>query len=141
MEVGMNNYLPAEVSSPAVFRCVRVSSIDENKEEYAYQTAVSIGGHVFKGILYDQGPDHHHQGGGGGGATSTYLYAATGDHTTSAGGDNNPPPVNNFIMTSAMASSSSGGGVGYIDPSMYPVPLSSYMPSPGTHFFPNPSRP
>lgn len=148
MEVGMNSYLPAEVSSPAVFRCVRVSSIDENKEEYAYQTAVSIGGHVFKGILYDQGPDHHPQGGGGGGggATNTYLYAApTGDHTSSGGGDNNPPPVNNFVgvgMTSGMAaSSSSAGGVGYIDPSMYPVPLSSYMPAPGTHFFPNPPRP
>ncbi|KAJ0962198.1 hypothetical protein J5N97_030026 [Dioscorea zingiberensis] len=48
---------PAEVSSPAVFRCVRVSPMDDAEDEFAYQTAVHIGGHVFKGILYDQGPD------------------------------------------------------------------------------------
>ncbi|CAA7031747.1 unnamed protein product [Microthlaspi erraticum] len=55
--------LPPEISSPAVFRCMRVSSVDDEDEEYAYQTAVSIGGHVFKGILYNQGPsdDHHHR--------------------------------------------------------------------------------
>ncbi|XP_042017095.1 protein EXPRESSION OF TERPENOIDS 1-like [Salvia splendens] len=51
-EVGQ---FPAEVSSPAVFRCVRVSAVDEAEQHYAYQTALSIGGHVFKGILYDQG--------------------------------------------------------------------------------------
>ncbi|XP_059293671.1 protein SHI RELATED SEQUENCE 1-like isoform X2 [Lycium ferocissimum] len=48
---------PAEVSFPAVFRCIRVSSIDNVVDEYAYQTSVNIAGHVFKGILYDQGPD------------------------------------------------------------------------------------
>ncbi|CAA6663315.1 unnamed protein product [Spirodela intermedia] len=47
---------PPELSSEAVFRCVRVSAVDE-AEQYAYQTTVNIGGHVFKGILYDQGPD------------------------------------------------------------------------------------
>ncbi|PHT70381.1 hypothetical protein T459_25485 [Capsicum annuum] len=49
--------LPAEVSLPAVFRCVRVSSLDNLVDQYAYQTSVNIAGHVFKGILYDQGPD------------------------------------------------------------------------------------
>ncbi|CAN4112427.1 unnamed protein product [Withania somnifera] len=49
---------PGEVSSPAVFRCIRVSSIDNAVDQYAYQTSVKIAGHVFKGILYDQGPDH-----------------------------------------------------------------------------------
>ncbi|XP_020583985.1 protein SHORT INTERNODES-like, partial [Phalaenopsis equestris] len=48
---------PAEVSSPAVFRCVRVSPMDEAEDQFAYQTAVNIGGHLFKGILYDQGPE------------------------------------------------------------------------------------
>ncbi|KAG1360638.1 putative protein SHORT INTERNODES [Cocos nucifera] len=48
---------PPEVSSQAVFRCVRVSPVDEAEDEYAYQTAVSIGGRLFKGILYDQGPE------------------------------------------------------------------------------------
>ncbi|KAL2231643.1 UNVERIFIED_CONTAM: Protein SHI RELATED SEQUENCE 7 [Sesamum indicum] len=45
------------MSFPAVFRCVRVSSADNMVDQYAYQTSVSIGGHVFTGILYDQGPE------------------------------------------------------------------------------------
>ncbi|KAG6530269.1 hypothetical protein ZIOFF_012492 [Zingiber officinale] len=48
---------PAEVSAPASFRCVRVSHVDEGDEVYAYQTAINIGGHVFKGLLYDHGPE------------------------------------------------------------------------------------
>ncbi|KAF3572010.1 hypothetical protein F2Q69_00062940 [Brassica cretica] len=48
-------YFPAELSSLADFRCVKVSSIDDGKEQYAYQTTVNIGGHVFRGILHDQG--------------------------------------------------------------------------------------
>ncbi|KAF8050814.1 hypothetical protein N665_1869s0003 [Sinapis alba] len=55
----VSNHLPPEISSPAIFRCIRVSSIDDDEEEYAYQTVVNIGGHVFKGILYDQGPSDH----------------------------------------------------------------------------------
>ncbi|XP_031379828.1 protein SHI RELATED SEQUENCE 5-like [Punica granatum] len=51
-----DNAFPAEVSSMALFRCVRVSSFEE-PEQLAYQTSVRIGGHVFKGILYDDGPD------------------------------------------------------------------------------------
>ncbi|GKV21089.1 hypothetical protein SLEP1_g31106 [Rubroshorea leprosula] len=57
LEVG--NF-PAEVSSLATFRCVRVSSIDDEDDQYAYQTAVAIGGHVFKGILHDQGVESHY---------------------------------------------------------------------------------
>ncbi|KAL0412455.1 UNVERIFIED_CONTAM: protein SHI RELATED SEQUENCE 7 [Sesamum radiatum] len=45
------------MSFPAVFRCVRVSSADNMVDQFAYQTSVSIGGHVFTGILYDQGPE------------------------------------------------------------------------------------
>ncbi|KAK4790073.1 hypothetical protein SAY86_017377 [Trapa natans] len=49
--------LPAEFSSTALFRCVRVSSTDEPQDQYAYQTSLTIGGHLFKGILYDCGPE------------------------------------------------------------------------------------
>lgn len=52
----MRNF-PVELSIAATFQCVRVSSEDNVVDQYAYQTAVSIGGHIFKGILYDQGPD------------------------------------------------------------------------------------
>nr|XP_025641029.2 protein SHI RELATED SEQUENCE 3-like [Arachis hypogaea] len=61
---------PASMSSVAIFRCVRVRSMDESVNEIAYQTSVNIGGHVFSGLLYDQGPHqpppsnsidpHHH---------------------------------------------------------------------------------
>ncbi|XP_041013606.1 protein SHI RELATED SEQUENCE 1-like [Juglans microcarpa x Juglans regia] len=50
---------PAEVHLRAAFFCIRLGSVnDAAEDQYAYQTAVSIGGHLFKGILYDQGPDH-----------------------------------------------------------------------------------
>ncbi|KAK9141229.1 hypothetical protein Scep_010910 [Stephania cephalantha] len=112
---------PPELNSPATFRCVRVSSMYDADDQYAYQTAVNIGGHVFKGILYDQGLDQHsHRGegssGGGGGGVSRNLIAG--------------------------GSSSSGGGGGsttaaMLDPSsIYPTPLNAFMA--GTQFFPHP---
>ncbi|THG16149.1 protein SHI RELATED SEQUENCE 1-like [Camellia sinensis] len=54
LEVG--NF-PAELHIPTTFRCVRVSSHDNAVDQYAYQTEINIGGHLFKGILYDQGPE------------------------------------------------------------------------------------
>ncbi|KAL4203681.1 hypothetical protein AMTRI_Chr01g105120 [Amborella trichopoda] len=48
--------LPSRVRAPAVFKCVRVSSIeDDGEDEYAYQAVVKIGGRIFKGVLYDHG--------------------------------------------------------------------------------------
>ena len=63
--------------APAVFKCVRVTAVDDEEGEYAYQAVVKIGGHVFKGFLYDQGVEPRdgfpniselHLGGGGGGS-------------------------------------------------------------------------
>lgn len=123
---------PAELSSSAVFRCVRVSSIDDTDDEYAYQTAVNIGGHVFKGILYDQGPDSSQQG-----STPSPSYAPGGE-SSSAG--NLTAGFNASIAgttpVSAIPSSSSSPAIGYLDPSFY-LPLNTYL-SPGTPFFPNP---
>uniref|UniRef100_A0ACD5TAI6 Uncharacterized protein n=1 Tax=Avena sativa TaxID=4498 RepID=A0ACD5TAI6_AVESA len=48
--------LPRQLRAPAVFRCVRVS-MDDGGDEYAYQAAVCINGHMFKGFLYDQGAE------------------------------------------------------------------------------------
>ncbi|KAH9623561.1 hypothetical protein KSS87_011720 [Heliosperma pusillum] len=120
MELG--NF-PAEVSSPALFRCVRVSSMNDNEDEVAYQTAVRIGGHVFKGILYDQGPADNPQGG-----------------NSSSGGYGSGPLLNLAARPSTSTAAIVGvssPALGYIDPSLYPAPLSPYMP-PGTQFFPNP---
>ena len=97
---------PPEVRATATFHVVRVSStvnvdgVDQSHDQYAYQTAVSIGGHVFKGILYDQGPE---------GSTSTstrttYCLTGAGDRSTLAGGfhhhdhhDTNQLPIDYFV--------------------------------------------
>ncbi|XP_078179126.1 lateral root primordium (LRP) protein-like protein [Carex rostrata] len=56
-DAGFRDSLPRHVRAPAVFKCVRVTSIDDGEDQYAYQAKVTIGGHVFKGFLYDQGTD------------------------------------------------------------------------------------
>ncbi|EPS60558.1 hypothetical protein M569_14244, partial [Genlisea aurea] len=48
---------PGQVKAPAIFKCVRVTALDDGEDEYAYQAVVKIGGHIFKGFLYDQGRD------------------------------------------------------------------------------------
>ncbi|KAF5738139.1 putative Lateral root primordium protein-related [Tripterygium wilfordii] len=117
LEVG--NF-PAEVSSSAVFRCVRVSNVDDTDDDlYAYQTAVNIGGHVFKGILYDKGPEG--------------SYAPAGE--TSSGG---LQPLNlieagtsGTVATTGIPTTAS-----FLDPSsLYPAQLNNFMA--GTQFFPN----
>ncbi|KFK34352.1 hypothetical protein AALP_AA5G134100 [Arabis alpina] len=129
---------PAEVSSPAVFRCVRVSSVEDGEEEYAYQTAVSIGGHIFKGILYDHGS---------GSSSAGYNVIATGESSSGGGGAQQMNLITAGSVTVATASSSTPnvGGIGsssaaaatYIDPAaLYPTPINTFMA--GTQFFPNP---
>eukprot|EP01018_Ginkgo_biloba_P019016 Gb_21716 [translate_table: standard] len=49
--------LPAEVRAQTAFKCVRVTAIEDGADEYAYQATVKIGGHIFKGVLYDRGLD------------------------------------------------------------------------------------
>ncbi|CBI17425.3 unnamed protein product, partial [Vitis vinifera] len=112
---------PSEVNSPAVFRCVRVSSIDETDDQYAYQTAVNIGGHVFKGILYDHGPEGHYGGGesssaGGGGLQQLNLItgAAAAASTSTA-------------TAATTGSGSAGAAAAFLDPSLYPAPLNTFM--------------
>ncbi|KAL1552990.1 protein LATERAL ROOT PRIMORDIUM 1-like [Salvia divinorum] len=54
-DAGLKESLPGQVRAPAVFKCVRVTAVDDGEDEYAYQAVVKIGGHIFKGFLYDQG--------------------------------------------------------------------------------------
>lgn len=53
-----------------------MTAVEDGEDEYAYQAVVKIGGHVFKGFLYDQGLENRegypniselHLGGGSGG--------------------------------------------------------------------------
>lgn len=121
---------PSEVSSPAIFRCVKVSAMDDADEQYAYQTAVNIGGHTFKGILYDQGTDSQYSGVGGGGHrgdTSSSSPAAIGSSSTAVAS----------ASTSAAAAAAASAVPTLMDPSSYyPTPLNSFMS--GTQFFPHP---
>nr|KYP46569.1 hypothetical protein KK1_031798 [Cajanus cajan] len=107
---------PPELNSPAVFRCVKVSAMDAADERYAYQTAVNIGGHVFKGILYDQGVEG--------------PYSA-GCEGSSGGGGGEPQPLS---LIAATATATTSGNP--FDPSLYTAPLNAFMA--GTQFFPPP---
>ncbi|KAK8683739.1 hypothetical protein V6N13_039790 [Hibiscus sabdariffa] len=109
---------PTEVSSQGVFRCVKVSAMDDVDEEFAYQTSVSIAGHVFKGILYDQGPENRYTSGGESSPQLNLITAAATPTTTT--------PV----------STSSNPGPNMADPSVYPAPLNAFIA--GTQFFPPP---
>jgi LRP1 type putative zinc finger protein len=70
---------PREVSSEALFRCVRLGPVDEPDAEVAYQTSVSIAGHVFKGILHDVGPEPSTVAAGGG-----FRHATEGSSPSTA---------------------------------------------------------
>ncbi|GAA0155923.1 hypothetical protein LIER_38183 [Lithospermum erythrorhizon] len=105
---------PAEVNFPASFNCVRVSSMDIEVNQYAYQTSVNIGGHLFKGILYDQGPENQ--------------YASAGESSSGRGGgilDLQPPLPNELATTGRNPSSS---------PAIYHSPFGTFVN--GMPFFP-----
>ncbi|EES19454.1 hypothetical protein SORBI_3009G122600 [Sorghum bicolor] len=58
-DASFKDSLPRQVRGPAVFRCVRVTSVDDggSNGEVAYQAAVTINGHLFRGLLYDHGAE------------------------------------------------------------------------------------
>lgn len=56
-EPSFKQSLPVQVEAPAVFRCIRVTAINDNEAEAVYVATVSISGHMFKGFLYDKGID------------------------------------------------------------------------------------
>ncbi|GFY87851.1 hypothetical protein Acr_05g0014900 [Actinidia rufa] len=103
---------------------------------YAYQTAVNIGGHLFTGILYDQGSDDHYMLSPGAGTSSSgglNLIAAT---------SNPPPPPPPFAAAAAStctAAMAAGSPPFIHDPShnVYQPPLNTSIS--GAHFFPHPS--
>ncbi|KAK4441413.1 protein LATERAL ROOT PRIMORDIUM 1 [Sesamum alatum] len=110
-DASFKDSLPGQVRAPAVFKCVRVTALDDGEDEYAYQAVVRIGGHVFKGFLYDQGVEGRdglpniselHLGGGGGGRNGASssppvldpsdIYAASGGGLL--GGSSYGNPIN-----------------------------------------------
>jgi len=124
---------PAVVSSPAEFRCVRVSSIDDADDRYAYQTAVNIGGHLFKGILYDFGPESSTNNNNNSNYNnSNYMIG----ETSGGGGVGVAQPLNLIADSDTTVVASSGA---LVDPSsLYSAPINAFMTASGTQFFPRP---
>lgn len=145
LEVG--NF-PPEVNSPAVFRCVRVSAMDDPDEQFAYQTGVNIGGHFFKGILYDQGPEARYggsgSGGGGGGGESSSggrpqrhnLMLTRATTTSDLMGTVGGGSIDHTTPTTATATASLLDPMGAGGNSIYPTPINAFLA--GTQFFPPP---
>ena len=111
---------PREVSSEAVFRCVRLGPVDEAEAEVAYQTTVSIGGHVFKGILHDVGLDTSLAGG-------ARQHGAEGSSPSTAGGAS----AGGGEGSASAAAVSSSAVV--MDPYPTPGPYSAYGGAPFFH--------
>ncbi|XP_042040515.1 protein EXPRESSION OF TERPENOIDS 1-like [Salvia splendens] len=118
---------PPEVSAEAVFRCARVSAMDDAEEQFAYQTAVNISGHVFKGILYDQGGE------------SQYIAGETSSDASAAHQHLNLINVSSATATSATITTSSAAAAPFLDPSLFPPQVNNSFIA-GTQFFPRPPR-
>lgn len=129
--------LPGEVSTQAVFRCVKVSGIDDSEDQFAYQTSVNIGGHLFKGILYDHGPESTYTTGESSSGGRVQLRPL---NLITAGPG--PGPVNNTatpVSPAAAAVTASSSTAAFLDPSsLYPTPFTTFMAAAGTQFFPSP---
>ncbi|KAM3306280.1 protein EXPRESSION OF TERPENOIDS 1 [Capsicum chacoense] len=135
------NNFPSKVNSTAVFQRVRMSSIEETEDQIAYQAVVDINGHIFKGILYDQGDDHEYN----------YMNNVGGGDSSS-GGDPMPHQHNLVGVAGAAtsvannATTGSGGdapaavaaeGLHFLETSLYSAPLINTFMA-GTQFFPPP---
>ncbi|KAI4331404.1 hypothetical protein MLD38_029594 [Melastoma candidum] len=120
--------LPAELTTSTVFTCVRVSSADDPNDQIAYQTAVSIGGHVFKGILYDHGSEATYFD-----TDAVAAVGGVGGDTTSSGGI--VQPLNLVTVPSTVAAGETSRNV---DPSLYAAAATSSTLdayAAGTQFF------
>lgn len=120
IDAGFKGPLPGQVRAPAVFKCVRVTAVDDGQDEFAYQAVVKIGGHVFKGFLYDQGVESSrdnvypnlselHLGGGGS------RGGGCGHHDDDDGRNGASPNSSPMLDPSdvyAAAAASSGGLLG-----------------------------
>ena len=113
--------LPGQIRAPAVFKCVRVTSVDDGQDEYAYQAVVKIGGHVFKGFLYDQGHENRdvypnlselHLGGGGGGGNNGNGGSGSGGSGAGGGGRNGVSSSSPMLDPSDVYAASGGGFLG-----------------------------
>ncbi|KAL5199855.1 hypothetical protein ABZP36_021058 [Zizania latifolia] len=120
---------PPELSVEAVFRCVRIGPVDEPDAEFAYQTAVSIGGHTFKGILRDHGPADEAAGQLPPSSAEYHQLAGQGREESSPAGSSD-------AVGGHGASTAATSAAVLMDP--YPTPIGAFAA--GTQFFPHNPR-
>ncbi|KAJ9172261.1 hypothetical protein P3X46_015521 [Hevea brasiliensis] len=101
--------LPGQVRAPAVFKCVRVTAVEDGEDEYAYQAVVKIGGHVFKGFLYDQGVEGRD---GFPNISELHLGGASSSGGGDGGGRNGASSSSPIIDPSDVYGASGGGLLG-----------------------------
>ncbi|XP_047153004.1 protein SHI RELATED SEQUENCE 3-like [Vigna umbellata] len=117
---GLEMKFPCATSSMAMFRCVQVRSVDDAVNEIAYQTSVNIGGHVFSGILYDQGPEQSYNINKGESST-----ALVDEHQNNSLG---LLKNSSSRESSGVTIASAGHGDPLFPPPPYPFPLASFRP-------------
>lgn len=105
-DAGLKEALPGQVRAPAVFKCVRVTAVEDGDDEYAYQAVVNIGGHVFKGFLYDQGVEANREGF----PNLSELHLGGGGSTAGGGGRNVGSSSAPMIDQSDIFATGGGGG-------------------------------
>ncbi|KAL2328998.1 hypothetical protein Fmac_022425 [Flemingia macrophylla] len=113
---------PAVMSSTVLFSCVQVRSMDEKVNEIAYQTSVNIGGHVFSGLLYDQGPEQSFNDKGNDMSIDPFdqqrdLHLWSASVHTRDGASSSMPPLSATTTTQEL-----------LFPPPQPFPLASFRP-------------
>ena len=89
--------------------------MDDGEDEYAYQAVVKIGGHVFKGFLYDQGVE---AGDGFPNVSELHLSDGGGGSRNNRNGSSSAPFVDPSDVYNA-AASGNGGAPGFLGGSNY----------------------
>uniref|UniRef100_A0A803L3U7 Uncharacterized protein n=2 Tax=Chenopodium quinoa TaxID=63459 RepID=A0A803L3U7_CHEQI len=104
-DASFKDSLPGQVKAPAVFKCVRVTAVDDGEDEFAYQAVVKIGGHVFKGFLYDQGFEPRD-----GFPNLSELHLGGGAAASSSAGRNGGASSSSPLLDPSDVYGASGGG-------------------------------
>lgn len=87
-----------------VLNCVQVNAEDE----YAYQAVAKIGGHVFKGLLYDEGVENNNKEWY---PNKSELYVGGGNSKGGNGGRNRASSSSPMLNPSNVYTASSGEGL------------------------------
>ncbi|GKV26256.1 hypothetical protein SLEP1_g35595 [Rubroshorea leprosula] len=105
-DAGFKDGLPGQIRAPAVFKCVRVTALEDGEDEYAYQAVVRIGGHVFKGILHDQGVEARE-----GFPNLSELHLGGGSHGGGGGNGRNGGSASSPVLDPSEVYAAAGGGL------------------------------